>query len=275
LQHSSRHSTATRWQVRGLAPLGLAMAMLLALTAVALAGEAGPSPSGQLHSLDWKVRPSKAGTNKRPRAATFEITATHKTTTGAKPSPERRALIHFQKGYKLNYRLFPKCDRAKLESRGPSACPRGSKVGTGSATADATPVVSTPVSATITAFIGKKKNTYLIYAVPQLGLPVILEGTYRNAPSGPYGYSLDVSIPLVATLPGQPPATLVFFKIATGAKTTIKRKRKVGGKKLTRKATVSLFENPTFCKGSWQFAIEFTYENGEQLTPTDSVTCAK
>jgi hypothetical protein len=273
--HSSRHVTATRWPIRGLAPLGLAIATLLAVTAVALAGEVGPSPSGQLHTLDWKVKPSTAGTKKRPRAATFEITAAHRTTTGAKPSPERRALLHLQKGYKLNYSLFPKCDRTRLERRGPSACPRGSKVGTGSAMADATPVVSTPVRATITAFIGKRKNTYLIYAVPELGLPVILEGTYRNVPSGPYGYSLDVSIPLVATLPGQPPATIVFFRIRTGARTIIKRKTKVGGKEVTRKATVSLFENPRSCKGSWQFAIEFTYENGDQLTPTDSVPCAK
>jgi hypothetical protein len=273
--HSSRHSTATRLPIRGLAPLSLAIATLLAVTAVALAGEAGPSPSGQLHRLDWKVKPSTAGTQKRPRPATFEITAIHRTTTGVKPDAERRALLHFQKGYKLNYALFPKCDRTKLERRGPSACPKGSRVGTGSAMADATPVVSTPVRATITAFIGKRKNTYLIYAVPQLGLPVILEGTYRNVPSGPYGYSLDVSIPLVATLLGQPPATIVFFRITTGAKTTIKRKTKIGGKRVTRKATVSLFENPRFCTGSWQFAIEFTYENGEQLTPTDSVPCTK
>jgi hypothetical protein len=86
LQHSSRHASATRWPIRGLAPLGLAFATFLAVTAVALAGEAGPSPSGQVHGLDWKVKPSTAGTKKRARAATFEITATHKTTTGAKPS---------------------------------------------------------------------------------------------------------------------------------------------------------------------------------------------
>jgi hypothetical protein len=254
---------------------GLAIAALLALTTVAVAGEVGPTPSGQLHSLDWKVTPSRAGTNKRPRAATFEITATHRTATGAKPIPERRALLHFPKGYKLNYRFFKKCDKTKLELRGPSACPRGSKVGTGSAMADARPVVADPVSATITAFIGKRKNTYLIYAVPQLGPPVILEGTYRNLPSGPYGYSLDVSIPLITVLPGQPPATIVFFRIRTGAKTTIKQKTKVGGKKVTRKTTISLFENPRSCKGSWRFAIDFTYDNGEQLTPTDSVPCTK
>jgi hypothetical protein len=258
-----------------LATAGLAIAALLAVTTVAVAGEAGPSPSGQLHSLDWKVTPNRAGTKKRPRAATFELTVTHKTTTGGKPVAERRALLHFQKGFKLNYRLFRKCDKTKLERLGPSACPKGSKVGTGSAMADATPVVSDPVSATITAFIGKTKNTYLIYAVPDLGPPVILEGTYRKLPSPPYGYALDVSIPLVTVLPGQPPATIVFFRIKTGAKTTIKRKKKVGGRKVTRKATVSLFENPRSCKGSWQFAIDFTYENGEQLTPTDSVPCRR
>jgi hypothetical protein len=275
LLRSSRGQTALRLPIRGLAPAGLAIAALLALTTVAVAGEVGPSPSGQLHGLDWKVTPSRASTKKKPRAATFQITATHKTTTGTKPSPERRALLHLQKGYKLNYRLFKRCDKTKLERNGPSACPRGSKVGTGSAMADARPVVADPVSATITAVIGKRKNTYLIYAVPQLGPPLILEGTYRNVPSGPYGYSLDVSIPLVTVLPGQPPATIVYFRITTGGKTTVKKKTKVGGKKVTRKATVSLFENPRSCKGSWQFAIEFTYENGEQLTPTDSVPCTK
>lgn len=255
--------------------LVLATVAFLAITCFAVASEAGPSPSGQLHSLEWKVAPNKASTKKKERGATFEVTVSHKTATGAKPSAERRALIHLQKGYKLNNGLFRKCDRTKLEGRGPSACPRGSKVGTGSAMADARPVVSTPVDATITAFNGKRKDTLLIYVVPQLGAPVILEGTYRNAPAGPYGYSLDVSIPLVVTLPGQPPATIVFFKIRVGAKTTIKKKVKIAGKRVTRKIKISFFENPRFCKGSWRFAIDFTYENGEQLTPSDSVPCTR
>jgi hypothetical protein len=261
--------------MRRLAGLGISAAAFGIVVTVALANEVGPTPSGQIHSLEWKVIPNKASTKKRGRGAVFEVTVRHRTASGSKPSGERRALIHLQKGYKLNNALFPKCDGAKLERKGASACPKGSKVGTGTAMADARPVVSDPVAATVAAFNGKKKNTLLIYAVPQLGPPLILEGTYRNAPAGPYGYSLDVSIPPVATLPGQPNATIIFFTIKVGAKTTIKKQVKVRGRRATRKVAVSFFENPRFCKGSWQFGIDFTYENGEQLSPTDSVPCAK
>ena len=47
--------------------LGLATALLgvLALTAVAIAGEAGPSPSGQIQALEVTHSPNKASTKKK------------------------------------------------------------------------------------------------------------------------------------------------------------------------------------------------------------------
>ncbi len=245
----------------------LAVAALMTLTAVAIAGES-TSPSGQVQRLDVSHNSSKASKKKKKRGTRATVTLALRKADGSKASPTTRAVVHLPKGIGLNYRDFPTCDQNKLANDGPKACPRKSKVGTGSLRADARPVVTSEVAGTVTAFNGKKR-TYLLYVVPEISSPLIIPGKLEGSKRKP---RLDFEVPLVPTLPGQPNATLTYFQVKTGAK--IKKRKKIHGKR--RRVTVNYIENPRRCpKGGWKWQIDFTYENGETLSPTDNARCRR
>jgi len=235
--------------------LAIGLLGLLTMAAVALGDEAGPSPSGQIQTLDVTHSPNKASTKTKKVGTKALIKISLRKTDGTKPSPTVRTVVTIPKGMGLNYAKFPQCDAGKLRAQGVKGCPKGSKVGVGSIKADANPVVPDPVGGTVTAFNGKNK-TYLIYVVPELSSPLVLPGKLK-------GRVLDVQVPLVPTLPGQPNATLTYFQITTGG--TYKK----GGKKY------NYLENPTSCKGGYAWKMAFTYENGETLAPTSKAPCKK
>jgi hypothetical protein len=243
--------------------LGTALVALLGLSAVAIAGQAGPSPSGQVQTLEASHSPNKASKKKKAVGAKVTITLTLTKTDGTKPSPTTRTVVHLPKGMKTNYAQFPKCNPTKLQSQGPKACPKGSKVGSGSLKADATPVVPDPVGGTVAAYNGTGRR-YLLYVVPEISSPLIIPGKLKGSKNN---LILDFTVPLVPTLPGQPNATLTYFTVTTGGT----YKKKVHGKK----KKFNYLENPTKCSGGYSWTLDFTYENGETLSPSDSAPCAK
>jgi hypothetical protein len=240
--------------------LGLATGLIgvLALTAVAIAGQAGPSPSGQVQTLEATHTPSKPSKKKKKVGVKVKIVLTLTKTDGTKPSPTTKSIVTLPKGMGLNYGQFPKCNQSKLEKSGPKACPKGSKVGTGRLEADASPVLA-KVGGTVTAYNGTAR-TYLLYVVPEISSPLVIPGKLKGK------NVLDFKVPLVPTLPGQPNATLTYFEVTTGGV----YKKKVRGKK----KKINYLENPTKCpSGGYPWKIEFGYENGETLTPADTAPC--
>jgi hypothetical protein len=248
--------------MRKLLALASAALGLLALTGVALAGEAGPSPTGQVQGLEVTHSPSKASKKKKPKGAKVKIVITLRKADGTKPSPTVDTIVTLPRGMGLNYKDFPTCTQQILQSRGPSGCPSKSKVGTGRLEADASPVLA-KVGGTVTAFNGKNR-TYLLYVVPEISSPLVIPGKLS-------GRTLDFDVPLVPTLPGQPNATLTYFEVTTGAK--IKKTKRVRGKR--KRVTINYLENPTRCSGGYEWKLDFGYENGERLAPTDSAPCAR
>ena len=252
---------------RSFTALGTAFAVLLALSAGALAGDA-TSPSGQIQSLDASHSSTKASSKKRARGTRVTIRLSLKRADAGKASPTTGAVVHLPRGIRLNYRDFPTCDQDRLEANGPRGCPRGSKVGTGRIRADARPVVTNEVGGTVTAFNGKNR-TYLLYVVPEISSPLVIPGKLEGSRSKP---RLNFQVPLVPTLPGQPNATLTYFEVKTGGK--VKKRKRVRGKR--RRVTVNYIENARRCTQSgWGWKIDFTYENGERLSPTDEVRCRR
>jgi hypothetical protein len=242
--------------------VGMATALLGLFTfaAVALAGEAGPSPSGQIQTLEVTQSPNKASTKRKKVGSKINVVLTLRKADGTKASPTTRTIVNLPKGIGLHYTDFKTCDKAKLEAQGPKGCPSGTKVGSGTLTADARPVVAEPVNGTVTAFNGKGK-TLLLYVVPELSSPLVIPGKLK-------GNTLDFVVPLVPTLPGQPNATLTRFQVSVGG-TTKKKKR---GKRVK----INYVDNPTSCpSGGYSWKFDFTYENGEKLSPTDTAPCKK
>jgi hypothetical protein len=235
--------------------LAIALVALVSIAAAAIAGEAGPSPSGQIQGLEASHSPNKASKKKKKVGTKVKITLNLKKQDGTQPSPTTDAVVTLPKGMGLNYTKFVQCERAKLESQGPRGCPSKSKIGSGKLTAGAEPVIPS-VQGTVTAFNGKSK-TYLLYVVPEISSPLVIPGKLK-------GNVLDFDVPLVPTLPGQPNATLTFFEVTTGGKAKKGKKR------------YNYLDNPTKCpSGGYPWKIAFKYENGEALTPTDNATCKK
>jgi hypothetical protein len=256
IRGKSGGETGEEIYMRKFVGLAIAIAGLVALTAAAIADQAGPSPSGQIQTLDASHSPNKASKKKKKVGAKVKITLNLKKTDGTQPSPTVDAIVTLPKGTGLNYTKFVTCDKAKLQASGPSGCPSKSKVGTGKLTAGAEPVIPS-VNGTVTAFNGKNK-TYLLYVVPEISSPLVIPGKLIGKST------LDFDVPLVPTLPGQPNATLTFFEVTTGGKA------KKGRKKF------NYIENPTKCPaGGWVWKIAFKYENGESLAPTDAAACKK
>jgi hypothetical protein len=245
--------------------IGLAAGLVasLVMTTTALAASA-TSPSGLVQTLDVEHTPTKPGA-----ASDFLLEFSLSRAGGGRAAALTKVDAHIYDRWGWNWAKFPKCDPAKLQAQGTKACPKGSKVGTGSVKVDATPIVANPVSAKVTAFNGKRvdgKRTFLMYNVPEIGSPVLVTGTETRRDF------IEFPVPLVPTLPGQANAVVTSFTLKAGGRIT--RTKRVNGKR--RKVRIAYFHNPKSCRpGGWPWQFDFSYENGEKLKIRDAVSCGK
>jgi hypothetical protein len=172
------------------------------------------------------------------------------------PPIMNKIVINFQKGGKFNGSKFPKCTTAILNSKGPSGCPKGSKIGSGTGVGYAKPVVTDPVNGKLTIFNGG--NQILVFVLPDLG-PTFVTPCKVSA-----GYNLTCTVPPIKTLPSAPDASVGTVKTKTKA-LTIKK----GGKK------IGLVVAPKKCKGSWTTNATFFFATGTQVKSTSSQKCKK
>jgi hypothetical protein len=239
-----------------------ALTAVLAMGATAFAGSA-TSPSGLVQTLEIEHSSTKPGA-----ATYFLLNFGLRRVDGSRGIATTQVDAHLLKRWGWNWAKFPKCDPAKLAAQGVKGCPKGSQVGTGSVTADASPVVVEPVVGTVEALNGKRidgKRTFLIYNQPEIGAPIMVIGTETRKDF------IQFPVPLVPTLPGQANAAVTSFTLRAGGKIT--RTKKVNGKK--RKLKIPYFYNPRSCKGGWPWQFDFTYENGEKLEVRDEASCRK
>jgi hypothetical protein len=233
--------------------------------AIAAALIASPSAGAALtQSVDFTVHTVRKDRKKARGGLTLRTTLRIGESTGAKPPPLTHTTLRFPKGAVLNARFFKKCSRAALERRGPAACPKASRIGQGTSLADARPILPS-VSAKITLFNGEpvgRDPTILIYAVPEISSPLTLQGRLHQDRRSRYGYVLDVDVPKIPTLPGQPNASVTFFD-ATTIDRTVRRKGK-------RRHYI---EGPVICSGTFLLLDgAFSYEGIAPVTVYERFT---
>jgi hypothetical protein len=186
---------------------------------------------------------------------------------GGFPPPLIGVNFYLPRGTKLHLAGFKTCAKATLEQTGPSGCPARSKAG--------------PVGKVsgIVAF-GKERveerAELSSFFAPGGGLefftfghtPVLLEilstGRYEslNGAAG-FGPKLRAAVPLVATVPGAPFASVKFIKVKVGA--AFKR-----GKKLISYGTMP--KRGQCPKGGFKIKSEMVFaENGDPTKPITSV----
>jgi hypothetical protein len=165
---------------------GVAATSVLAFgaTAVAQAPEA---------TMTVSVSPTKAGTKTKPKSEKLTLTINNNNSQRSASALDIKApstILVSGKG-------FPVCSQAKLESGGKAACPKGSKVGGGSASALLGVNTPTPqqLHFKVTAFTaGAKKINFYLEGVELSGIKLVAPGTIK-------GHNLHVAIPKAAQQP--------------------------------------------------------------------------
>jgi hypothetical protein len=227
--------------VAGIAVLALAQ---VALGAVTVAFKATVSPTKTNSSAGLKVHIE----SKDPAAP--------------QPPIMNRILIKLNAGGKYNGSKFPKCTLAALQSKGPSGCPKGSKIGSGTGVGYARPVVNDPVNGKLTIFNGG--NQVFVFVLPDLGPTFVSPGKIIHKKDGPYDYTLDFKIPPIKTLPSAPDASVGTVDTNTPKKTIKKGKKKY-----------ALIVTPKKCTGSWKAEGDFYFQDGTVVKVPITSKCKK
>jgi hypothetical protein len=182
----------------------------------------------------------------------------------AAPLQLDRTTLRFPKGAVVNGRYFPKCKFTTLQTKGPKGCPKGSKLGGGTAKGAAPPIVAS-VAAKVTLFNGVPIGhdpTLLVYVFPDLGPVITLEGVLKKDRSGKYGYVMTVDVPPIKTLPSAPDAATTFFDATVNNRSVKRGKRRI-----------SYIDSPVLCRGTY-FLLDgtFTYRGGVTHTVLEKFT---
>jgi hypothetical protein len=233
-------------------------------------------------TLEVKATPNKASKSKKKLTPIRLTINTAFADPGAvQPPPLRKVTIRFNEGGTYNGKLFPKCKFSALQAKGPSACPKGSKIGSGTATASAQPAITTVINATVAVFNGEPKGgvpTVLLYNVPDISSPITIQGTVSKKSASACGdggkcdYVLEFPVPDIPTLPGQPNASVLTVKTQTNS-VFVKKKKKVKGKKRTVK--IPLIGAPVKCTGKWVADSTVQFADGQTATAKTSTSCSK
>jgi hypothetical protein len=201
----------------------LALTATLAMTAVAVAQYAVP-----VIQVTGKVSPSKGGSKKKPKNATVRMAFTlnkeaHKTAS--------RMTFFVPRDVVLSGKGFRYCPASKINQQGEAKCPKGSKIGEGTATAVLGPE-QTPLDFTINVYAGSKNEV----AVSLKGIVnIAFRGLiYRSgAPLGPK-VTVDIPPSVQSPAPGLY-SYLTGVDFTMSAKTTKKVRVKRKGKRVTVK----------------------------------------
>jgi hypothetical protein len=237
-----------------------AAALMAALSALAAArADAVTSQSVQFHAKYSKRDRHKS-------RGGLSLRTTINITDPAAPAPLQLAhtTLRFPKGATVNARYFPKCKLAALRSKGPSACPKGSKLGSGRGRGAAPPIIAS-VDAKITLYNGELVHgnpSLIIYTLPDIGPILTLSGVLKPGGSSKYGYILDMDVPPIKTLPSAPDASVTFFD-ATVQDRRIRR----------RGRTIHYIDSPVLCNGTF-FLLDgaFSYQGGVTNTVYEEFT---
>lgn len=183
------------------------------------------------------------------------------------PSPVTQVVVELPAGVKLHPQGFATCSASILESHEVQKCPKKSWAGpTGEVLGEVRFGAGEPVSekGTIRTFFAPGgKLVFFTEGRSPVALEVLATGSLSTAPK-PFGPKLTVPVPLVATVPGAPYASVLSIKGKVGA--AFKQ-----GKKLISYGSV-----PKKCpKGGFTGKVEITFLSGETVTVLPKVPCPK
>jgi len=265
-------SVSTRIRRFGvLSTLGALAVMAMSLPAI---GQAAPVVTVKAKILPVPINPSSAKSKSYPKTgnilgagASVETTVTIRGTEyGGFPSPLTGVVVDLPAGTKLHPSGFATCSAAILESHEVQRCPKKSIA---SPLGEVLGVVSfgstrVPEKATVQAFFAAGGSlAFFTEGRSPASIEILSTGMFSTAPK-PFGPKLTAVVPLVATVPEAPYASVESIKIRVGAGF-------MQGKKLVSYGTV-----PSKCpKGGFPAKTELKFLSEETSTTTIKVPCPK
>ena len=211
----------------------------------ALGGLASFASADVIQTFSTSISPNKA---KSSVGLKVNETTADSAGPGVQAPPLKEQKIRYQKGGKFNGNKFPRCKKATILAS--TVCPSNTKIGSGSATAVALPIVPI-VHAPLTLWNGEKQNghdTVYVFAIPDIGPNLLTIGEVIKQPQGDFDYLLDFKIDDIQTLPGAPNASVTSVQTSTPKKSIKKGKKKY-----------PLIQSPSKCSGTWKAQGEFHY----------------
>jgi hypothetical protein len=182
--------------VHTIARMVLRRISLCALAAAVAGLAAVPAADADNHArLEGKITPVLRAFPKRPQPATLSLSLGFTADQG-QASVLKRAVIFFPYGSQLNGKLFPACDVKELEAQGPKACPKGSKIGGGTAAGTAGDVRE-QISVSLFNGEGGKSIVFYLQGTNPVVLNVPFESPLVLLKGGTYNFRLTVDVPEV------------------------------------------------------------------------------
>jgi hypothetical protein len=220
------------------------MAAIVAVLSLALAGVAIAATFVQHSTITLTAK--KSG---QPTGFNANIFSTFP--GGTEPKAAKKLVVTFPSGTKFNLGKISPCKLSDAQIRSGKACPSGSQVGTGSATALVWPL-ALKVSGSVKAYVSSSKSMVVVVTVtsPKKQIIVIHENVS--------GAQLTIPVPKVP--PPLPGASVIL----TGLKLNVPAKK--SGKPV---ATAGK------CTGG-QFTVKtaFTYTDGSHILLSSSSACS-
>ena len=183
-------------------------------------------------SVEGKITPTKGGTAAKPAGHTIFTQVRTTNSDGSQPPPVRTTILTYPKQFTFNGAALSKlkltCSKATLDppGPGPTACPKGSQVGTGSSDAliggDPTKPPTAVNNIKVTAFNGPGGNKLELY----VGAP--LQKTIEGVQSG--GKGKPKTLTFIVPKEAINPAGSVISSITRFGATIKGQPVKVGGK---------------------------------------------
>jgi hypothetical protein len=223
----------------------------LAATAGALAGKQVTSGD---HQLKFTVTAAPA---KPKKITTLHLVTVGGTVSGQRSTDPTAGIVISLPGFKVKPGSIPICKLSVMVTSHGTGCSAASKIGGGTATADARPAIPAPVTATITAYYGV--DDLDANGKPAPPKPAVL--AHASALGVTTEYAFDITPGTKLTLPKAappPPGMTSLFEL-TGFDVKINK----------------VIQTPAKCKGSWPVSETYEYQNGGTLTATDKVACKK
>jgi len=194
----------------------LAMALVAMLALVAVAAAQTP-PAEPIIQVTGKISPDSGGTKKKPKNAQLKIAFT----VNKESQKTVKTITYFvPKNVKLSGKGFRYCSADKVNAGGDAACPKGSLVGKGTATAVAGPNFA-PLAFTVNVYAASKDElTLALQQVdPNTGAPAALNIAFAGpitSAGTPFGQKITVAVPERVQMPAPN-----FYAYITGVETTI------------------------------------------------------